>query len=1321
MKQTVNTFTGGLNTDSDISMLPSNSYREAVNFRLTDFGQASSSSSGALVTIKGHQIVSNLQVIGGKLVGGTNIGSKVILFYRNGEVSNIYESSLDPVNISNNGLRLIYSDVDSLQKLEFTESVSIISRYENESIQKVYWAIPGKPIRCINIVENYMGVEADRLDLVPVSLSGTVTITKALSGGKLKSGRIQYFYSLFNKNGTETGYSALSKMYSLTVENDSVSGAEMFQGSDKDEVVNKSLEVSLTNLDTSFSYVRLYSVYYSDPTSLPEVKLIAEQKFLEKNVSIIDTGESITYITIEELNSFGSSEFSAKLLEVKDNILFAADIIEDNFDVDFDARAYRYNSGGTARVYANASSNSPYINISQTGSWTGYNSDGSIISGMSGTNWSIPKEYACMNFYNRLNSDPAYQAFKFRFFFPWEGLTGLTYGGRGRSVSYAFKNEFNVMHRLSDTDFYTPLVTGRVNTASSAPSFKRYEVYRFGIVFFSKKMKPSPVKWIGDIKMPPVAPFRSNANMTIDSHPLYPYFTVDLSTMSVEDRSKISGFQIVRVKRGNGDKSIICSGLVSRLAPIEGGTKGTYDVPVPIGYGERDKRTGYLLSPEITAGGLKLEDYSGLSLRFSFGSSVAFNRTPSGRRLVNNANFKHYSVDADEVFKDPDGEGMANDLKSIISVWNGSYIYNANPSPVDPSEAKEVAINHIITAKYPVERFRGKKTIGSGASSYVFTNRSRTSRGVGGGPGGGDGDHTAYYSGTCAPFQLAEDMGNNTTSGAMYLYSYFADVVRDVFISRYGGSTYEARQYNKYIASSDLIRVTSPNTTLYKDVVADRGDTYIGMYQHMECMYDGNGSGIGNSADDFKRTRQTMVMFPIESSIDLMFMENKPLRHMFNENLWVARHDSNSRAGIQELASVGVTKFPSFYPEDLGDLYRYNPIYSQEGDYPEFRPSVETETIVDRNAVKVFASEKKLNGELIDSWANFKANNFIEVDSTYGSINALKVYNNRLYFWQDTAFGVLGVNERSLIADGNLGGLVIGTGGVLERYDYISNKIGVATSRSLTVDTSGVYWYDFVNKHLLRYSDSLRYLDIEKQIRAYVRSLNMDEHLIVYSDPVNKEILFVIPTANKTLVYNQLADCFSGVHTYAPNVLFIDSFTGVLYSVPKDGGSNGRIWQHDIDGIYNLFYEQSYASFVDIVVNPEFPYMKTFDTISFSTEYSEEFDKTPFNSITAFTSDQSSSTVKLEPVESYMEVSSLENNVLPLYNKEKEWHTYVPRNANKSGGGTDFDREFKERLRDRYMRVRLGYYDSNIELNYDRRDKPFKVPYVKTSYRYSIR
>jgi hypothetical protein len=32
--------------------------------------------------------------------------------------------------------------------------------------------------------------------------------------------------------------------------------------------------------------------------------------------------------------------------------------------------------------------------------------------------------------------------------------------------------------------------------------YQRDEVYRFGIVFYNNKMIPSPVYWIGDIKMP---------------------------------------------------------------------------------------------------------------------------------------------------------------------------------------------------------------------------------------------------------------------------------------------------------------------------------------------------------------------------------------------------------------------------------------------------------------------------------------------------------------------------------------------------------------------------------------------------------------------------------------------------------------------------------------------------------------------------------------------------------------------------------------------------------------------------------------------------
>jgi len=48
-----------------------------------------------------------------------------------------------------------------------------------------------------------------------------------------------------------------------------------------------------------------------------------------------------------------------------------------------------------------------------------------------------------------------------------------------------------------------------------------------------------------------------------------------------------------------------------------------------------------------------------------------------------------------------------------------------------------------------------------------------------------------------------------------------------------------------------------------------------------------------------------------------------------------------------------------------------------------------------------------------------------------------------VYFWQNSAFGKLSVNERSLVTDDNGEQIVLGKGGVLQNVDYISTKYGM--------------------------------------------------------------------------------------------------------------------------------------------------------------------------------------------------------------------------------------------------------------------------------------
>ena len=51
---------------------------------------------------------------------------------------------------------------------------------------------------------------------------------------------------------------------------------------------------------------------------------------------------------------------------------------------------------------------------------------------------------------------------------------------------------------------------------------------------------------------------------------------------------------------------------------------------------------------------------------------------------------------------------------------------------------------------------------------------------------------------------------------------------------------------------------------------------------------------------------------------------------------------------------------------------------------------------------------------------------------------AIRSYYDTVYFGQPKAIGRIAINDRSLIQEGNAQQLALGTGGVLERVDYLT-------------------------------------------------------------------------------------------------------------------------------------------------------------------------------------------------------------------------------------------------------------------------------------------
>jgi hypothetical protein len=117
---------------------------------------------------------------------------------------------------------------------------------------------------------------------------------------------------------------------------------------------------------------------------------------------------------------------------------------------------------------------------------------------------------------------------------------------------------------------------------------------------------------------------------------------------------------------------------------------------------------------------------------------------------------------------------------------------------------------------------------------------------------------------------------------------------------------------------------------------------------------------------------------------------------------------------------------------------------------------------------RIHYSQPKVNGQDPDPWYEFKPTNYIDLDTRYGILTGLKEFKDKLYFWQENAFGHLTVNEKAMVQSNTGSDIILGTSDVMQRYDYISTVYGMYKyQRAFTQSNNALYWWDSYNKELL--------------------------------------------------------------------------------------------------------------------------------------------------------------------------------------------------------------------------------------------------------------
>lgn len=326
--------------------------------------------------------------------------------------------------------------------------------------------------------------------------------------------------------------------------------------------------------------------------------------------------------------------------------------------------------------------------------------------------------------------------------------------------------------------------------------------------------------------------------------------------------------------------------------------------------------------------------------------------------------------------------------------------------------------------------------------------------------------------GICAIFKSDNMVANIPLAVSTSSYRYVNAVVLcniKQSVNAYGGNSYSAIQNSVYITTGASAESSVSTVLCYG------GDTYLNIFDYNNCMFSYNTDDYYNN----KANRLFLGAFiPCESSV----------------NLALTHADSS----INRTYQAGDGYANHFVEDDIitvGDLYTQNtPSYAYNDAYsaqPNAKKFVAKSIYNIDNLLtdtRIISSELKTNNEVTDSWTKFKVANYLDVDTRFGPINDMKLFKNNLVFWQTDAFGTVAVNERSIITDNNPGALTLGTGGILDRYDYFTTMNGESPNqlRANTQSDSTVYWYDSKRNEICGFNGQLQTVSKLKGVQSYL-------------------------------------------------------------------------------------------------------------------------------------------------------------------------------------------------------------------------------------------
>lgn len=1297
--------------------------------------------------------------------------------------------NLTPAGFLDSYYHLVYNDVlnFSLANPIYKE---VIGRVEASNIGNVYWTDNYNKPRVANVYNpNLQALDPKLIDWLPDSVSEEAKLQSISSGGNLPVGTIQVAYQYITFDGAASNFSPLSNPVNLT-DSSFTEPFQDFQGAEVGTNSGKSLQYTISNIDTRYNYIRVVAVMY-ELEDVPSAFVIDEIPINGNNASFtVNTLVGKSPITIAEIINSQVPFDTVKTFTEKKNRLYPANVTSEKRKLNFDARAYRFNNFGDYRLYSRDGTfitgsglDSQLVNLPETHDAVNpYNDESGTIYGLFPTS-NIPAGYnTWINNYQYKYQD-----------------NGVVLGGTGPNVSYEFTVEsyegdayhfdiygdyvgtYTAQHApfikvdpISGTiDGYN--VTSPYNSIKSplqsfiCKTHARGEVYRYGIVGFDAKGNSTFVEWIADIKIPESFDNITMYCSTVDNTGVLKLnyigikFTINTAKL-YNDNPWLQGFQIVACPRKDTDKTRLSMGTVlapsAELKNIDNFDRYNISVAGIMPSGTSNPQNECI--PTLVLGNYFWQDDSSnddhpfrhlnwgfnKNVSFPFGSTNQSWLRPSANvdNTINYSNLAFYKspdVDfnpaytSDFYFKEiewyktiddadpndfigvntPGGvvpHAMADlfDGKSFTQgkrYWQKStttlndnysrgiyYMFrDASLAQIPSNEAirpvlksQLLGIDSFVPASFSPQLqgldyshiIKCEKT---GPNLNVDTNPSLSGIGSKGlfceimdGNGfnknGGDVDYiTVFPSGRQKPAP----------------YKKLVAQCRFNF-AQYGGPWRSNRYYNIYTPKSKIYNNVSSQNLTTENIPGDIFMVYYdcvlnAMHWSNNDVVDSNSyaenRGLGTRYSTRTNTANNMLatalVFPCESSV------NTELRH--------GKHWARNQV---------MTNDGDEFSQFMFDEFTYNEAYSQENNLKTYISEPYDSNFVEEYPYHIYASKPKLDNSITDSWRIYPINDFLQVEGTFGPINRIVNWTEKVISYQDRAVSHISTEERGTVQDETGAIIQTGTGAVLSRYDYISKETGSMHQFSVIVSPTGVYHVDARLKKIFKFSEGLLPLGEIKGMSTYLRQniidnvLAEDSPLIGSSihgeyDPLYNKVYFTLRSHAKpdkltefTLSYNEIIERFESFYSFKPK-MYISLGRRLLSTNPF---INNEVYVHGT-GDYGRFYGQLYDSEFSFIVNADPSSLLTFrtDYVRFWTQVTDLNNNDVWN--------ETMSTIKFDNDYQTTNLMTLvpgsPNSLVKRF--ERGWSVNMIRDK------TDVNKYLLPYLRDKFVRITGTYNNLN--------------------------